>query len=123
MSYQDVKDKLYYGHRKIANNTYLCLTPIIETDGSTIEAILMTLHCNTVAAFYQDHLELYSTGWYTTTTKVRLNLALELANIKYGITYKHIYQEDYQWYYGNYHKTDPRFYDGMKIDYTGKVIH
>ena len=113
MSYQDVKDKLYHGHRKIANNTYLTLH-----DGNNSypypEAIKMRLHGNTVAIFNQEFMELYSAGWHTTTTKNRLNLALELANCPQGVG-----QHNYTWYlYGKL-----QFYDGIKIDYTGKIIN
>jgi len=78
----------------------------------------MGLHGNLVARFYPDHLKLYSAGWYTQTTKDRLNLALDIAGI-YGYS---VWQHDYQWYYG-YLLTGVEFYDGMKIDYTGEVIN
>lgn len=113
MSYQNVKDKLYHGHRKIANNTYLELISheLIE------EYITMRLHGHTVAVFTPKHLELYSAGWHATTTKNRLNLALELAGIG-----SWIYQARHQWYYGCGYKDHPLFKDGMKISYNGEVI-
>lgn len=137
MSYQDVKDRLYRGHRRIANNTYLMLDgnsniSVDIREPSDIrklsEHIDMELHGNLVARFYHNHLELYSAGWHTTTTKNRLNLALELAQVNrladdsYRVWNKKIYQVDYQWYYGNYHKGDTRFTEGMCINYNGKVI-
>ena len=128
MSYQDVKDRLYRGHRKIANNTYL---ELVEKNGGE-ELISMRLHGHTVAVFYQDHLELFSAGWHTVTTKNRLNLALLIglwsytSNIILNPGYiPQIYQANYQWYYGitfPYQKTDPKFYDGMKIGYDGRII-
>lgn len=123
MSYQDVKDRLYRGHRKIANNTWL----LILDEYMPSERIVMSLHSNDIAVFYPNHLKLYSAGWYTTTTKDRLNLALDLAKTKYvaNVEYpyrRRIYQVDYQWYYGNYHKGDTRFTEGMCIGYDGKVI-
>jgi len=117
MSYQDVKDKLYRGHRKIANNTYLTLH---KGDDSYPypEAIKMKLHGNTVAIFTQEFLELFSAGWYTQTTKERLNLALDLA----GIDGCGVWQHDCQWYFC-YLLTGVKFCDGIKIDYAGEVIN
>lgn len=127
MSYQDVKDRLYHGHRVIANNTKLRLVPGHEYSTEQIE---MRLHGNLIARFNPQYFELYSTGWYSPTTKDRLNLALKLAHIARqedavpGISwyYRKIYQVDWQWYYGNYHKSDPRFHDGMKVNYSGNII-
>lgn len=118
MSYQDVKDRLYHGHKKIANNTYLTLH---ETD-TPEEYIFMMLHGNVVARFNPDGIELFSAGWHTSTTKNRLNLALELAKLP-TCHYKRVYQLNYQWFYGHTSpQFDTKFYDGIKIDYTGNII-
>lgn len=126
MSYNDVKARLYHGHRKIANNTYLKLEPAYYED----EHITMTLHGNLVAMFTPTHLELFSAGWYTTTTRHRLNLALDVADVA-GVLpiyrlelpyWLRVYQRNGRWYYGNYSKNDPEFYDGMKLDYGGCII-
>jgi hypothetical protein len=121
--YQDVKNILHRGHKKVANNT--CLT-LEEDRFMDTENIVMRLHGNIVAIFYLDHIQLYSAGWYTTTTKNRLNMALNLANItnsvRFGSPLRHIYQVGYQWYYGNYHKGDTKFAGSMCINYEGKVI-
>ena len=115
MSYQDVKNRLYHGHRTIANNTRLVLARDVPEH---TECVVMTLHSNVVARFYPDHIKLYSAGWYTTTTKSRLNLALDIA----GVHSKGIFQQDHQWYYGNYNPHDVRFGDGMKVDYIGGLL-
>lgn len=122
MSYQNIKDKLYHGHRKLANNTYLRSVIIERTFQPDEEWIEMSIHGNIIAEFYPDHLRLYACGWYTNTTKSRLNLALKLAGIQ-----GRIYQQDYEWYYSQwyYDKNDRSssisFKDGMKISYTGEV--
>lgn len=108
MSYQDVKDKLYHGHRKIANNTNLTFGNEFSNDRVT-HPICMRLHGNAVARFYPDHLELYSAGWHTTTTKSRLNLALELSGIQ-----GRIYQQSYEWYYSQW------YYD--KYDRSSSIV-
>ena len=113
MSYQNVKDKLCHGHRKIANNTYLLLG---EEEGE--EYVVMKLHGYVIAIFYTKYLELCSAGWHTMTTKNRLNLALELA----GIHTKGIFQQDWQWHYGNYNPNAINFREGIKISYTGEVL-
>lgn len=117
MSYQDVKDRLYHGHRRIANNTYITLE-----DGGTVdvpgEYVDMRLHGNLIAGFFPHYLQLYSAGWHTTTTKNRLNLALELANIVRA----HIVQSNWDWFYLTGIMPPVPFYDGIKIDYTGNII-
>lgn len=121
MSYQDVKDRLYHGHRRIANNTYL---ELVGRDGGE-ELINMRLHGNTVAVFYQDHLELFSAGWHTRIRKNRLNLAILIGVWSLPGYTPEIHQSHYQWYYGNYYKGLPkfyRFYDGMKVGYDGRII-
>ena len=136
MSYQDVKDTLYRGHRKIANNTYLTLRQqhiaTVEEGWTKEEFVEMRLHGNLVAKFYPDFLQLYSAGWYTNTTKSRLNLALAIAINNRLHTYIMVYQTDYQWYYGRRNSnidtmtvtTDVvKFYDGMRINYSGEVIN
>ena len=115
MSYQNIKDRLFHGHRKIANNTYLLENQYGE------KQIDMELYGNLIARFYPEYFQLYSANWYTTTTKNRLNLALDIARIL-NPSQKRIYQKDGQWYYGNYHKYTTKFYNRMKIDYSGKVI-
>jgi len=112
MSYQSIKDRLYRGRRKIANNTYLTLEYYEVAPDA--ECIQMRLHGNLVAEFQPDYLLLFSAGWHTNTTKNRLNLALELAGIGYGI-----WQQNWTWYY-----RDPGipFKDGMKLNYSGEVI-
>jgi len=115
MSYQDVKNKLYRGHRKIVNNTYLELW---EKPDYGDEWIDMRLHGNLVAEFRPNYLKLYSAGWHSVTTKSRLNLALKLA----GIYTKCIFQQDWVWYYGNYNPNATKFKDGMKISYKGLVL-
>ncbi len=124
MSYQQVKDKLYHGHRKIANNTYLTLEPgNREEDAVTgyyeevSGYIQMRLHGHVIAKFYPDRLELYSAGWHTRTTKNRLNLALELAGLR-----SYIYQRNYHWYYhSHYYGVGIEFKEGIKINYGGTV--
>lgn len=115
MSYQNVKNQLYHGHRKIANNTRLVLARDVPQH---TECVVMTLHSNVVARFYPKYIQLYSCGWHTPTTKDRLNLALDIALV----THRKIYQNNWQWYYSNYHGKDHTFEDGMKIDYQGSVI-
>ena len=94
MSYQDVKDRLYHGHRKVANNTYLQLTDMYNRHGYIrSECVEMRLHGNLIARFNPDYMELFSAGYYTHTTKSRLNMALQnLADLDCGV-----FQRDSQW--------------------------
>jgi len=121
MAYQDVKDRLYRGRRKIASNTYLHL---IEHDLDIPESIQMRLHGNLLAEFYHDHLELYSASWYTTTTKSRLNMALSMVGIG-----SRIYQHNYEWYYGRHYALDKTtgnltsFGKSITLDYSGYILN
>lgn len=114
MVYQEIKDKLYHGHRKIARNTKLQLVQVPSMEEDYVgegKWIKMTLHDNIIAKFYPNHLELFSCGWYTPTTKDRLNLALQLAGVPY-----YIYQKDWEWFYGTY-EVAVVFEEGMGINY------
>lgn len=114
MPYQDVKDRLYHGHRKVANNTYLGIE--IANYGNDREYVVMRLHGNVVAVFYPTYLELFSARWHTTTTKNRLNLALNLAGIPGTV-----YQNHWEWFYSNDRYADGKvsivFTEGMKLNY------
>ena len=118
MAYKDIKAELFHGHRKIANNTHLRCTE--DLDG---ECIRMSLHGNEVAVFRPRYFQLFTKGWFTHTTLSRLNLALSLAGVSYikGQVRK-VYQVAWQWFYGNYKRTDTKFYDGIRIGYTGRVL-
>ena len=110
--YEDVKAQLHGRPRKkIANNTYLELITVTDE-----EYINMYLHGYNIATFTKNYIVLSSCGWHTRTTKNRLNMALELAGLPYTIR---IYQEKYTWYIGEF---DYKFYDGMKVDYDGRVV-
>jgi len=125
MNYQAMKDKLYKGHKKIANNTYLKLeykpsfNPNPNPNIQGEESIVMYLHGHNVATFTPQHLELRSCGWQTVTTKDRLNLALSMVKI-HGC----IYQQAWTWYYARGYKFDKvcPFREGMKISYEGEPI-
>ncbi len=110
MPYQDVKDRLYHGHRKIANNTRLVLARDVPAH---TQCIVMTLHGNVVARFYPNYLQLYSAGWYTPTTKNRLNLALHLAGISGSV-----FQYQHQWYVDTNLLDMVPFKNGMEVPYT-----
>jgi len=113
MAYEDVKVKLHgRTMKKIANNTYL------EYDSSE-DCIDMHLHGYYIAMFNKDYVELSSCGWDTSTTKRRLNMALDIAHIPLSV-----YQHDYIWYIGNTNpKLDKPFFDGIRLTYDGNIIN
>jgi len=124
MAYEDVKAELYGREReKVANNTYLELgTYPNKNDGDFVN---MYLHNNIVATFNKDHIRLFSSGWYTDTTKNRLNMALGMARVR---PYFRVYQRNWIWHIGWYslarghNPTDPVFFDGIKLNYQGDII-
>ena len=115
MPYQDIKDRLYHGHRKVANNTHLQLDEFYLGDNAEIpaECINMMLHGNIVVSFHKNCLYLYSAGWRTKTTRARLNMALqELANVDCGIC-----QKNHRWYVCRPQLDDIPFTEGMRLHY------
>lgn len=107
--YEGVVAKLYHGHRKVAHNTNL-----VQENGG----INMYLHGNRVAMFTTKHVTLYSAGRYTVTTKVRLNMALELAGLRV-----YLFQRNRNggWYVRKQNCV-VAFYDGMSFTYEGKLV-
>ena len=92
MSYQNVKDKLYHGHRKVANNTYLELRhqsiATLEGGWTDEEFITMRLYGNVVAEFYPGNQ--YGdnpTNWWV-PTKLALAGMLQAAGFRDVIAWK-----------------------------------
>ena len=112
MGYEKVRELVaergWYGfsRKKVANNTYL--------QQDSFGDVVMLLHGNVVARFDTEGVSLFSAGWYTPTTKDRLNSALSLAGIPLTV-----YQKDWGWFIGKYTGGDLPFYEGVKILYGG----
>jgi len=83
--------------KKLANNTYL----VRVSFGYAIR-----LHETNIITFYEDHFVLNNGGWFTMTTKERIN------------TYAPVYvtQKNSIWYIGGY-----LYENGMKINYDGTI--
>ena len=130
MSYKSINEMLYQGHRKVANNTNLRRVPEVTISEISLPMhIVMTLHGNVIARFFSSYFHLYSSNWHTPITKNRLNLAIRLATAAtqpLPVLYTHplpvVYQKGSIWYYGNYDKGDPAFYEGITINYAGRVL-
>lgn len=103
MNYQEARTILDQKHgnknsKKLANNTYLLRFE---------EYIAIKLHDTEIVKLYPDYAQLYTGGWYTMTTKDRIN-TYALCNVS---------QVNNIWYIGDF-----LFYEGIKIDYTGNII-
>ncbi len=84
-SYKQVNELLQgrcYNSRKLGNNTYL------KRLGNNIAVVLHNTIILTITQ--NDKLVLNTGGWYTVTTKNRIN--------RYLPSYVSLYQENYQWY-------------------------
>ena len=99
---------------RIANNT-----EVIKWDNEiNCTEFGIRLHGNLIARLDYSSIILYTAGWYTFTTKSRLNDILQDNNIPFKI-----YQENYKWYiWGNYNGNYPtndyrqnrmEFYNGI----------
>lgn len=108
-TYADLKDltkKL--SRRKLANNTYVekILTVCNEQtpDGMYFK---VTYYDYTIARVYKNEIYVDSCGWYSRTTKERINWFLR----PYGYS---IYQKDFSWFVYDINKeTSFDFYSGM----------
>jgi hypothetical protein len=67
-----------------------------------------------VIVFHEEYVQLFNGGWFTPTTRDRINLGLRLAEIPD----RSVYQSKKVWYVGDF-----EFFDGIKIDYSGLVIN
>jgi hypothetical protein len=113
-SYQDAKN--FLGNRKeraIAHNTRL------EIDSLDLghEIITVKYHGNAIVNLYPDGtITLNNCGWYTSTTKERLNWFLP-----YGIT---LYQRNYRWIVQRWHWSDEygRIIDEESLFANGMAI-
>ena len=103
MDYQSASNELSrgrHGRRKVDNNTYLY--PV--NDG-----IAVRLHATDVVVIHPDNTYTLNTGgWYTVTTKDRIN--------KYSPA--RVGQRNGIWYIGNI-----TFKDGMRVDANGTVLN
>jgi len=94
-----------YKLRKLENNTY---------EYNDNEGLKVRLHDTDILSFVGDNVTLSTGGYYTNTTKARLNKYLPM-----GFS---IYQKDFQWYIKAYDKTIT-FKDNITLDInTGLVI-
>jgi len=107
MNYNDAKLKLdtpiKKDSKKLENNTYL-----IRHENY----IGVKLHDTEVVKLYPDHAELFTGGWFTNTTRDRIN--------KYSPVFVHTAKSI--WYIGNYDDNSKLYYDGIKVDYNGNII-
>lgn len=85
--------------RKLGNNTYLEL--------NDDKSIGVRLHDTQVVVFYSKYAQLFTGGWLTQTTKDRIN--------NYSPNY--ISQKNSIWYMSD----GSLFYEGIKVDYQGKI--
>lgn len=105
MNYQEAKDTIKNREsKKLGNNTYLH-----RIEGG----FAIKLHDTDVIELYPSYVKLFTGGWYSLTTKERLN---KYAPVRLG-------QEKSIWYlYGENWEKQTLFYEGIKISYTGKVL-
>ena len=80
--------------------------------------VLMVTYHNTVVVKVVDnrYVTLNTGGWYTTTTKRRMNQA----SLQYSLGYV-VYQADFVWYVSIGDEIEP-YYDGITIDTKNKII-
>ena len=79
--------------------------------------LLVTYHNTIVVKVINDRFVILNTGgWYTTTTKRRMNQA----SIQYSLGYS-VYQCDFVWYVRCGDDIQP-YYDGITIDTKNKII-
>lgn len=90
-------------------------TTVARKDSRTF----ITYHDTIVVDFDSRYVQLDSNGWYTNTTKTRMNQASNQFNLGYQV-----FQDNYNWYVKVYKDSDRKrehpivveYYDGMIID-------
>ena len=73
-------------------------------------------HDTKVVTFSEDAIMLDTGGWFTPTTKARMN---QTSN-QFGLDYK-VYQKDFEWFV-HYNGKDYNYFDGMRIDRVNKIV-
>ena len=89
-----------------------------KTTIATDNDVLMVTYHNTIVVKVVDnrYVTLNSGGWYTNTTKTRMNQASR----QYGLRYS-VYQVDFTWYVSIGDDMQP-YYDGIVIDVEEGII-
>lgn len=76
------------------------------------DTVIVHLHGNLIARLGSDYVCLRSAGWYSNTTKSRLNAILRGLGLQY-----YIYQSNYRWYVRNITTGSvDTFHDGYTIE-------
>ena len=101
------------GHAWSKDNTCVTYDP---TNNMSAEVYL---HGNHIATVTDTDLSLYSGGgWFTNTTKSRLNaLCNEFAT---GFS---VFQKNWEWFVSDFQKTVVDFTDGITVNYNGCFIN
>ena len=89
-----------------------------RTTVATDDDVLMVTYHNTVVVKVTNnrYVTLNTGGWYTNTTKTRMNQASN----QYGLRYS-VYQVDFTWYVSIGDDIEP-YYDGIVIDIESGTI-
>ena len=89
-----------------------------RTTVATDDDVLMVTYHNTVVVKVTNnrYVTLNTGGWYTNTTKTRMNQASN----QYGLRYS-VYQVDFTWYVSIGDDIEP-YYDGIVIDVESGTI-
>lgn len=112
-SFADVKDALKgRTRRKVAHNTYLEVRRTVDQHG--YDEIALRFHNTDIVTYRAEGMYLDNGGWYTATTKDRLN----------RFTPFNFYQRDFDWYingdpffrYMSMPWPDPTFFDYINKD-------
>jgi len=87
-----------------------CATSVKVVD----RMVTVTYHSTDVCIVDLDKDQVYlnSGGWYTTTTKVRMNQTMNV----YGVPYQ-VYQKDYEWFVADQDGNSVPFQDHMVLEY------
>ena len=79
-------------------------------------SIRVKLHSTDIVVFFPDHIELYTGGWNTTTTRQRINEWLDFASVPVRL-----FSKSYTAYVSDNTGTTYEFDEGLQLDYMGHV--
>ena len=85
-------------------------TTISQEEGYTV----IRYHATPVVKFNNTLVILNTGGWYTATTKVRMNQAAQQFGLNYGVS-----QRKGQWYVALWDRTEKKWIDEVPFNSTG----
>lgn len=97
--------------KRLKSSTYM--RPLLVDDDGTVKTAGILYHSTYILIFRESGVEYQTDGWYTVTTKDRMNT--------YGPGY--VYQHKGKWFMRQADGTEVPYFDGMEMSYEGYLLN